>query len=176
MKRYLALVFCSTLLTVGCSSNYEQAIVDFVKTDSGSKFADSQFELISIDEPGNITVADSIFILTKKQKFSNQQTLVTLNQDINLVKRILLTLKPRGLRERMAAKLVADSSARDSLMALTYEVPQIYCDVDTSRVLAKRVLCRFVVDDSKKPGHRLEQERVFIFDPQGVKCLRMFDQ
>lgn len=85
MKRQLMSGFVGLLLLTGCNegtATYEKAISDFVQTDKKGTWTDLKFKVIEMGVPINITVADSVKILTEKFEAQKNNRLATLNESI----------------------------------------------------------------------------------------------
>ena len=84
MRRNLVKNMAVLLLLTGCAgqSSYEKAIADFVQTDKKGTWTDLQFKVIEMGEPTDITVKDSVAILTKKFDAEKSKRLAMLNESI----------------------------------------------------------------------------------------------
>lgn len=84
MKRNFINAAIAAFLLIGCAvqSNYEKAIADFVQTDRSGTWTDMKFKVIEIGEPTDITVGDSIKILTDKFESDKEKYLNNLKSSI----------------------------------------------------------------------------------------------
>ena len=70
------------LTSCAVQSNYEKAIADFVQTDRSGTWTDMKFKVIEMSEPTDITVGDSIKILTDKFESDKEKYLNNLKSNI----------------------------------------------------------------------------------------------
>lgn len=75
-------VALSLLTSCGEQSKYEKAIADFVQTDKKGTWTDLQFKVIEMGDPTDITVKDSVALLTEKFDSEKSKRLATLNESI----------------------------------------------------------------------------------------------
>lgn len=145
MRRNLVKNMAVLLLLTGCAgqSNYEKAIADFVQTDKRGTWTDLQFKVIEMGEPTDITVKDSIAILTEKFDAEKSKRLAMLNESIARNKKSMENERFNSMKEFYQKLIDKNQVLVDSLMKTSVELPDAYKNAAETTVLAKKLLVSF---------------------------------
>lgn len=174
MKRNFMNAVIAVFLLTGCSgqNSYEKAIADFVQTDRSGTWTDMQFKVIEMGKPTDITVGDSIKILTDKFEAEKAKRLTVINESIarntkNKEKEQFSSMST------FYQKMIDENQIQaDSISKLVVTLPDAYKDAEATKVLAKEVTCKFSV---VPPIYNTRQEmtETFVLNAAGDKCYRM---
>lgn len=161
------------LIIYGCSQQnvYERSIADFVQTDKKGTWTDMQFKVIEMGTPVQITVADSIRILTDAFEAERKKKLDFAIQGIERNKKSLEKEKFATMRKFYQDYIDKQQQVVDSLTSLMPSLPKEYSDMDAQKVLAQKVECKFSI---VPPIINARQEitSTFILSADGSKCYR----
>lgn len=173
MRNRLILGLSALLLLTGCSSGslYEKAIADFVQTDKKGVWTDLQFNVIEMGTPTDITVGDSIRILTEAFETQKHERLTSLKSNIEK-----LVAGRNGERlptmKNFYQKLIDNTQGTaDSLSQTSVSLPETYIGGKPEQVLAKEITCKFSI---VPPTFSTRQEitETFVLSADGEKCYR----
>lgn len=164
------------LFLTGCAvqSNYEKAIADFVQTDRSGTWTDMKFKVIEMGEPTDITVGDSIKILTDKFETDKEKYISSLRNSIerNTASRDKESFA--SMKEFYQKQIDKNQMILDSISKTTVVLPEAYVNVPESKVLAKEIECKFsIVPPMYNNGARQEMTEKFLLNAAGDKCYRM---
>jgi septal ring factor EnvC (AmiA/AmiB activator) len=171
-KIFLLPLFALLFSCGGTTSKYEKLIADVVQTDGGVKI-DLNFKADKLEEIKQISVADSIKIITDsfnaekdKQMASLQKTLSVFTESIEKVK---ATSRPSQTMINSYQSNIYKT--REQIDALGKSVPgelTKYENRDTSEILAIVVRCTYTIDEplTKK---RATETFDFYLSPDGTK-------
>lgn len=164
------------LFFTGCAvqSNYEKAIADFVQTDRSGKWTDMKFKVIEIGEPTDITVGDSIKILTDKFESDKEKYFNNLKSSIERCTASREKESFSSMKEFYQKQIDKNQTLLDSLLKTTVVLPEAYVNVPESKVLAKEIECKFsIVPPMYNNDARQEMTEKFMLNAAGDKCYRM---
>lgn len=174
MKRKVINGAVAVLLLTGCvtQSSYEKAIADFLQTDKRGTWTDMQFKVIEMGDPGNITVGDSIKILTDKFEADKSKRLGILNESIKRNTDNKEKERFPSMQEFYQKMIDENQVIADSISKSTVTLPDSYKDTEATKVLAKEVTCKFSV---VLPTYNTRQvmTETFVLNAAGDKCYRM---
>lgn len=164
------------LFLTGCTvqSNYEKAIADFVQTDRSGTWTDMKFKVIEMGKPTDITVGDSIKILTDKFETDKEKYISSLKNSIgrNTASRDKESFA--SMKEFYQKQIDKNQALLDSISKTTVVLPEAYVNVPESKVLAKEIECKFsIVPPMYNNGARQEMTEKFLLNAAGDKCYRM---
>lgn len=176
MKIHRLKVAAMVLFFTGCTvqSNYEKAIADFVQTDRSGTWTDMKFKVIEMSEPIDITVGDSIKILTEKFESDKEKYLHNLKSNIerSTAKRDKESFS--SMKKFYQKQIDRNQELLDSLSKTTLVLPDAYVNVPESKVLAKEIECKFsIVPPIYNDDARQEMTEKFLLNAAGDKCYRM---
>lgn len=169
------LVMAATLLLLAsCTgqSKYEKAIADFVQTDKKGTWTDLQFKVIEMGEPTNITVGDSIAILTEKFDTEKDKRLTTLNESIARNKASMEKERFATMKQFYQKLIDKNQVVVDSLAKTSVELPEAYRNAAETTVLAKEITCKFSIVNPMMGNAKQEITENFILNAEGDKCYR----
>lgn len=176
MKRNFINAAIAAFLLTGCAvqSNYEKAIADFVQTDRSGTWTDMKFKVIEIGEPTDITVGDSIKILTDKFESDKEKYLNNLKSSIERSTASRDKESFSSMKEFYQKQIDKNQTLLDSLLKTTVVLPEAYVNVPESKVLAKEIECKFsIVPPMYNNDARQEMTEKFMLNAAGDKCYRM---
>lgn len=155
-------------------SNYEKAIADFVQTDRSGTWTDLKFKVIEMGEPTDITVGDSIKILTDKFESDKEKYLNNLKSSIARSTASRDKESFSSMKEFYQKQIDKNQTLLDSISKTAVVLPEAYVNVPESKVLAKEIECRFsIVPPMYNNGARQEMTEKFMLNAAGDKCYRM---
>lgn len=157
----------------GCAgeqSIYEKSISDFIQTDKRGTWTDMKFKVIEMGDPVDITIGDSIRILTDMFATEKAKRLSFLTENIkrNMEgrdKESLPTMK------KFHQKMIDENQAvADSISKMTVVLPENYQDKPETQILAREVRCKFSIETVYG---KQEMTETFILNGDGSKCYKM---
>lgn len=174
MKREIIIGCLGLLLLTSCTGNaniYEKAIADFVQTNKKGVWTDLQFKVIEMGAPVEITVGDSIKILTDEFETLKSERLVILTESLEQGKVGLAKETLPTMQKYYRASIDKYQSLVDSATKTTVSLPESYRNSHTKMVLAKEITCKFSII---LPSYNTRQEmtETFILSADGAKCYR----
>lgn len=173
MRQKYFIGFLTMLIMCGCSKQnvYEKSIADFVQTDKRGTWTDMQFKIIEMGTPVQITVADSICILTEAFEAERKKKLDFATESIERNKKSLEKEKFAMMRKFYQDYIDKQQQIVDSLTLLTLPLPKEYSDMNAQKVLAQEIECKFSI---VPPIINTRQEitAVFTLNADGSKCYR----
>lgn len=170
----MALVMALFFTSCAVQSNYEKAIADFVQTDRSGTWTDLKFKIIEMGEPTNITVGDSIKILTDKFESNKEKYLNNLKSSIARSTASRDKESFSSMKEFYQKQIDKNQTLLDSISKTAVVLPEAYVNVPESKVLAKEIECRFsIVPPMYNNGARQEMTEKFMLNATGDKCYRM---
>ena len=159
----------------GCSGSssrsHEKAIADFVQTDKKGVWTDLKFKVIEMGAPTDITVGDSIRILTDVFEADKAKKIEFANESIERNRTSLEKERLSVMRKFHQDHIDKQQKIIDSLMVLEVKLPQSYTTKHSNDVLAKEILCKFSIVNPLF-NTKQEETRIFILNAEGDKCLR----
>lgn len=177
MKSGLKNIVTAAILCFGCAgcgqqSSYEKAIADFLQTDKRGTWTDMQFKVIEMGDPTDITIGDSIKILTDKFEADKSKRLSILNESIQRNTEKKEKEQFPSMQEFYQKMIDENQILADSISKLAVTLPDAYKNADATKVLAKEVTCKFSV---VPPIYNTRQEmtETFVLNAAGDKCYRM---
>lgn len=176
MKVQIMKAAVMALFLTGCVSNnnYEKAIADFVQTDRSGTWTDLKFKVIEMGEPTDITVGDSIKILTDKFETDKEKYISNLKSSIERNTTSLDKERFASMKEFYQKQIDKNQTILDSISKTTVVLPEAYVNVPESKVLAKEIECRFsIIPPMYNNGARQEMTEKFMLNAAGDKCYRM---
>lgn len=176
MKVQIMRAAVMALFLTGCVSNnnYEKAIADFVQTDRSGTWTDLKFKVIEMGEPTDITVGDSIKILTDKFETDKEKYISNLKSSIERNTTSLDKERFASMKEFYQKQIDKNQTILDSISKTTVVLPEAYVNVSESKVLAKEIECRFsIIPPMYNNGARQEMTEKFMLNAAGDKCYRM---
>lgn len=176
MKVQIMKAAVMALFLTGCVSNnnYEKAIADFVQTDRSGTWTDLKFKVIEMGEPTDITVGDSIKILTDKFETDKEKYISNLKSSIERSTTSLDKERFASMKEFYQKQIDKNQTILDSISKTTVVLPEAYVNVPESKVLAKEIECRFsIIPPMYNNGARQEMTEKFMLNAAGDKCYRM---
>ena len=159
----------------GCSGSssrsHEKAIADFVQTDKKGVWTDLKFKVIEMGAPTDITVGDSIRLLTDVFDADKAKKIEFANKEIERNRTSLEKEKSSVMRKFYQDYIDKQQKVIDSLTVLEVELPQSYTIRQSNDVLAKEIVCKFSIVN---PLFNTTQEetRIFILNADGDKCFK----
>lgn len=174
MDRNLLMMAVVVLLFVGCGgqNKYEKAIADFVQTDKRGTWTDLQFKMIEMGKPTNITVGDSIAILTEVFETKKAKDLEFYNQRIAEHTASMGKDRLNVLNEFYQKSIDKNQLVVDSLMKASVKIPEAYKSASANTILAQEVTCKFSIVNPLAGNARQEITEIFILNAEGDKCYR----
>jgi len=174
MRRNLVKNMAVLLLLTGCAgqSSYEKAIADFVQTDKKGTWTDLQFKVIEMGEPTDITVKDSVAILTKKFDAEKSKRLAMLNESIARNKESMEKERFNSMKQFYQKLIDKNQALVDSLAKTSVELPDAYKNAAETTVLAKEITCKFSIANPMLNNAKQEITENFILNAAGDKCYR----
>lgn len=174
MKQKIMNAVAAVFLLTGCAgqSSYEKAIADFLQTDKRGTWTDMQFKVIEMGDPTDITVGDSIKILTDKFEVDKAKRLSLLNESITRNTKDKESEQFPSMQQFYQKLIDKNQILADSISKLAVTLPDAYKDADAAKVLAKEITCKFSV---VPPTYNTRQEmtETFVLNAAGDKCYRM---
>lgn len=174
MNRKLLTAAAAIMLLTGCTgqSPYEKAIADFVQTDKKGTWTDLQFKVIEMGEPTNITVGDSVAIITEKFDAEKVNRLTTLNKGIADNKASMENERMATMKKFYQTLIDRSQATVDSLAKTSVELPEAYKGAAETTVLAKEVKCKFSIVNPMAGNAKQEITETFVLNAAGDKCYR----
>lgn len=174
MNRNLVMTVAALLLLTSCGgqSKYEKAIADFVQTDKKGTWTDLQFKVLEMGEPTDITVKDSVAVLTEKFDTDKEKRLTTLNEGIARNKASMEKERSATMRQFYQKLIDKNQVVVDSLMKTSVELPKAYKSAAETTVLAKEITCKFSIVNPMMGNAKQEITENFILNADGDKCYR----
>lgn len=174
MNRNLVMTAVALLLLTSCTgqSKYEKAIADFVQTDRKGTWTDLQFKVIEMGEPTNITVGDSVAILTEKFDAEKDKRMASLKESIARNKASMEKERFATMKQFYQKLIDKNQVVVDSLAKTSVELPEAYKNVAATTVLAKEVVCKFSIVNPMMGNAKQEITETFILNAAGDKCYR----
>lgn len=174
MNRNLLMTVAALLLLASCEgeSKYEKAIADFVQTDKKGTWTDLQFKVIEMGEPTDITVKDSVIILTEKFDIEKEKRLATLNESIARNKASMEKERFATMKQFYQKLIDKNQAVVDSLTKTSVELPEAYKNAAETTVLAKEITCKFSIANPMLNKAKQEITETFILNADGDKCYR----
>ncbi len=160
------------LISCGGQSQYEKAIADFVQTDKKGTWTDLQFKVIEMSEPTNITVGDSVAMLTEKFETKKAKDLDFYNRRIMEHKASLEKARFKPMKDFYQKSIAKNQVIVDSLTKTTVELPETYKGVVATTVLAKEITCKFSIVNPMVGNAKQEITETFVLNATGDKCHR----
>lgn len=161
------------LLLTGCTgqSTHEKAIADFVQTDKRGTWTDLQFKVIEMSAPAEITVMDSITILTDAFETEKAESLARLNETIARHKVSIEKENFKVMKAIYQKWIDRDQAKVDSLAKTAVVLPEAYQNAPETTLLAKEITCKFSI---VPPTFNSRQEitETFLLNPAGDRCYR----
>lgn len=175
MKRIILLSLASLLFSCGgTTSKYEKVIADFVQTDSRGTKLDMKFKTEKLKEVYQVTVADSIKIITDnfnterdKQMASLEKTLSIFTENIEKAK-----AAPRPSQVMISSYQSSIDKTNERINALRESAPKElakYENRDVNDILTVVVRCTYSVDEPITNKRAIETFDFFL-SPDGSKC------
>lgn len=170
----VALVVLFASCGTNTKSDYEKAIADYVQTDKGGRKYDLQFKVIELNEQRNITVADSIAILTEEFKAGQQIVIdrMALAKEMgeDLLKNENAKRSPQKSEiEKYTEKIASINGRIDSLRNLTPTNLKGYENRNANDILAVVVRCKYSVI-LPTTSTRMEETSDFTLSADGKQC------
>lgn len=174
MNRNLLMTVTAMLLITSCGgqSKYEKAIADFVQTDKKGTWTDLQFKVIEMGEPTDITVKDSIDILTEKFEAKRAKDLDFYTRRIAEQKASMGKERFSSMKEFYQKSIDKNQTRVDSLIKTSVILPKAYQNADETKVLAKEITCKFSIVNPMVGNAKQEITETFILNATGDKCYR----
>lgn len=165
----LALTLCGLISCSAPQSKYEKAIADFVQTDQKGVWTDLKFKVIEMGEPQNVTISDSIRILSEAFEADKTKKIAFATECIERNRQSLEKEKLPTLRKFHQDYIDKQQTVVDSLSDLTVTLPDVYTSKASTEVVAKEVVCKFSI---VYPGYNTTQEifETFVLNAIGDKC------
>lgn len=167
----LVLTLCGLISCSAPQSKDEKAIADFVQTDKKGVWTDLKFKVIEMGEPLNITIGDSVRILSEAFEADKAKKTAYATEGIERNRQSLEKEKLPTLRKFYQDYIAQQQQQVDSLSALTVTLPDAYTGKAPTEVVAKEVVCKFSI---VYPGYDTTQEitETFVLNAAGDKCYR----
>lgn len=173
MKRILLLPLFTLLLSCGgTTSKYEKLIADVVQTDRGVKI-DLNFKADKLEEIRQISVADSIKIITDDFNTERDKQIALLEKTISVYTESI----EKQETSRHPSKVMISSyqsgidKTNEQINALKESVPEEltkYENRDASEILAVIVRCTYTIDEPLM-NKRVTETFDFYLSPDGAK-------
>ncbi len=177
MKKIICLLMIGTALSCSSGSDkaYEKAIADNVQTSKNGSYVDMKFNIIELNEMQKITVADSLKLLNEEQeKFKeewinrNKKTIETYQQ--KLEKEKTGSIRSKSMIELYEKTIAASQNRIDSLENTTSVEAKKYENMDTTKVLAVLVRCKYSVVPPFV-GNEVQETYDFLLNAEGTKVI-----
>ena len=174
MNRNLLMTAATLLLLTSCGgqSKYEKAIADFVQTDKRGTWTDLQFKVIEMGEPTDITVKDSVAILTEKFDIDKEKLITMLNGNIARNKASMEKERFTMMKQFYQKLIDKNQAVVDSLMKTTVKLPESYKNAAGTTILAKEITCKFSIINPMMGNAKQEITETFVLNAGGDKCYR----
>lgn len=174
MNRNLLMMAAALVMLTSCGgqSKYEKAIADFVQTDKKGTWTDLQFKVIEMGEPTNITVGDSVAILTEKFEAKKAKELDFYNRRIAEHKASMEKERFKTMKEFYQKSIDKNQVVVDSLAKTSVELPEAYKSAAETTVLAKEITCKFSIVNPMVGNAKQEITETFVLNAEGDKCYR----
>lgn len=174
MNKNLLITAAALLLLTSCEgqSKYEKAIADFVQTDKKGTWTDLQFKVIEMGEPTNITIGDSVAMLTEKFETKKAKELDFYNRRITEHKASMEKERFKTMKEFYQKSIDKNQVVVDSLVKTSVELPDAYKNGTETTVLAKEILCKFSIVNPMLGNAKQEITETFVLNADGDKCYR----
>lgn len=153
------------------SSKYDKAIADFVQTDKKGVWTDLKFKVIEMGTPIDITIADSVKILTEKFEKQKSDRIATLTESIDKNRASRDKERFNSMKQFYQSLIDKNQVIVDSLSAMNVSLPDTYLSGKPEQVLAKEVTCKFSITPPTYNTHQ-EITETFIVSADGTKCYR----
>lgn len=174
MRRILLLPLFALLFSCGGTNKYEKVIADFVQTDNRGTKLDMNFKTERLEEVQQVTVADSIKIITDNFNTEREKQMISLEKSISVFTENITKAKAA----RRPSQVMIDSyqssidKTNERINALRVSAPEgltKYENRDASDILTIVVRCTYSVDEpiTKK---RATETFDFFLSPDGTKC------
>lgn len=172
--KQITITILTLFIFIGCSGSqgkYEKSIADFVQTDKKGVWTDLKFKVIEMGVPTDITVGDSIRLLTDVFDADKAKKIEFANKEIERNRTSLEKEKSSVMRKFYQDYIDKQQKVIDSLTVLEVELPQSYTIRQSNDVLAKEIVCKFSIVN---PLFNTTQEetRIFILNADGDKCFK----
>jgi glycosylphosphatidylinositol transamidase (GPIT) subunit GPI8 len=173
MKRILLLPLIALLFSCGgTTSKYEKLIADVVQTDRGVKL-DLNFKAEELDEIKQISVADSIKIITDSFNAERDKQMASLEKTLSIFTESIEKAKAANRPSQVMIDSYQSSidKTNERIDALKKSVPNElakYENRDINEILAVIVRCTYTIDEplTKK---RATETFDFYLSPDGAK-------
>lgn len=173
MKRILLLPLFTLLLScTGTTSKYENLIADVVQTDGGVKI-DLNFKVEELEEIKQISVADSIKIISDNFNIEKDKQMASLEKTLSVFTESIEKAKAANRPSQVMIDSYQSSidKTNERIDALRESVPNElikYENRDTSEILAIVVRCTYTIDEplTKK---RATETFDFFLSPDATK-------
>lgn len=174
MNRILLMTAATLLLLTSCGgqSKYEKAIADFVQTDKRGTWTDLQFKVIEMGEPTDITVKDSVAILTEEFEIDKEKRVTMLNENIARNKASMEKERFATMKQFYQKLIDKNQVVVDSLMKTAVELPEPYKNAAETTILAKEITCKFSIVNPMMGNAKQEIIETFVLNAEGDKCYR----
>lgn len=174
MKRILLLPLLALLFSCGgTTSKYEKLIADVVQTDGGVKI-DLNFRAEKLEEIRQVSVADSIKIITDSFNAGRDKQIASLEKSISVFNASIEKEKAarRPSRVMIGSYQSSIDKTNEQIDDLRKSVPEElakYGNRDASDILAIVVRCTYSVDEPIT-NKRATETFDFFLSPDGTKC------
>lgn len=176
MKRIILLLsLVSLLLSCGeTTSKYEKTISDYVQTDSKGTKLNLNFKAEKLEEIRQMTVADSIKIITNNFDAERDKQITSLEKTISLFTESI----EKARNARTPSQVMIDSyqsninKTNERIDALRESVPKKlakYENRNVNDILTIVVRCTYTIDEPMT-GKRATETFDFCLSPDGTKC------
>lgn len=172
MKRIVSLPLFALLFSCGSTtSKYEKVISDIVQTDEGVKI-DLNFKADKLEEIRQISVADSIKIITDSYNAEKDKQIASLKKSLSVFTESIEKAKAasRPSQVMIGSYQTSIDKTKEQIDALIESVPDEltkYENRDASEILAVVVRCTYTIDEplTKK---RATETFDFYLSPDGT--------
>jgi septal ring factor EnvC (AmiA/AmiB activator) len=174
MKRIILLPLFILLFSCGSTtSKYDKLIADIVQTDGGVKI-NLNFKVDKLDEIKQISVADSIKIITDSFNADRDKQIASLEKTLNVFTESIEKAKAASRPSQTMINSYQSSidKTNERIDVLRTSVPDEltkYENRDVSKILAVVVRCTYTIDEpmTKK---RATETFDFFLSPDATKC------
>ncbi len=174
MKRILLLLLFALLLSCGgTTSKYEMLIADVVQTDGGVKI-DLNFKVEELQEIRQVSVADSIKIITDDFNAERDKQVASLEKTLNLFNANIEKAKTTSRPSQVMIDSYQSSinKTNEQINALKNRLPEgitKYENREASDILTIVVRCTYSIDEPIT-NKRATETFDFFLSPDGTKC------
>lgn len=175
MKRIILLAMIPVLFSCGgTTSKYENAITDFVQTDSRGTKLDINFNAEKLEEIARITVADSIKIITDSFNAERDKQMTSLEKSISIftesIEKAKASHRPSQVMIDSYQSSIDKTYERiDELKASVPKEQTKYMNRNTNDILAIIIRCTYSIDEPIT-NKRATETFDFFLSPDGTKC------